>query len=792
MMQIGKPHRSPGPSWVLLLWLGVGSPGWAADPPEKKPPPPLPIIDFDEDIRPIFEGTCQRCHGPERPRSHFRLDNRESALKGGNDGPDILPGRGAESPLLQRVSSTDENTQMPPPGKGERLTPAQIERLRAWIDQGAAWGAAKPAKPIQFDVEPQLGGIKVHGDKAKFREVEGIDDGISGGLKHFSFADQINASEKLSLEGHYLSAGQNSGLQLDLTKNDVGFVRSGFEMWRQYYDNIGGYDAAWTPPGSGSSGSLYLDEGRAWIDFGLTLPRGPQVVLGYEEQFRVGNESELDWGALNGNNPAIAYKSLAPATATANEHTDIIKLDVSGEWAGWTVEDNARVEIQRLKNGSEEFSGSGSWLQTQDNYNAVQGMNTLMLEKKVRDWWLVTLGYYYARLQANDSLNQIGAPPPPQNQYWQSPHVTLSTASHIFSLSSLLQPLPSLSLNLATQNEWTHEEGFGEVETSFGPSALLIATPPLLEDASNMDEFKSRQNASLRFTQIPWTVLFTDASFEQDSCTTFEEGVADNNDDSFASKSDAQNREYDVRSGFTTSPRTWISLNTQYRFYASDTSYSPYNPVTDGLQQFGYPGFILGRTIKTEEEETKLVLRPVNWLRATLSYKIEGTDFSTRTDPLLELQEPGGALLAGRYLAHTYGLSAAVMPVARLNVTGTLTYSDSRTWTFANNDPSVVPYQGGVWMTTGSAGYRLNKSTELSASYSFAQANYGENNGAAGTPLGLNYTHQSATVAMVKHFSEKLAGSLRYTFYTYAEPSAGGLTDYTAQGFLATLTFRGP
>ena len=95
-------------------------------------------------------------------------------------------------------------------------------------------------------------------------------------------------------------------------------------------------------------------------------------------------------------------------------------------------------------------------------------------------------------------------------------------------------------------------------------------------------------------------------------------------------------------------------------------------------------------------------------------------------------------------------------------------------------------------MATGSAGYRLNKSTDLSASYSFAQANYGQNNGAAGVPLGLDYTRQSATIALLKHFSEKISGSLRYTFYTYAEPSSGGLTDYTAQGIFAMLTFRGP
>jgi hypothetical protein len=82
--------------------------------------------------------------------------------------------------------------------------------------------------------------------------------------------------------------------------------------------------------------------------------------------------------------------------------------------------------------------------------------------------------------------------------------------------------------------------------------------------------------------------------------------------------------------------------------------------------------------------------------------------------------------------------------------------------------------------------------TDLSASYSFAQAAYGQNNGVAGVPLGLNFTRHSASIALVEHFSDKISGALRYAFYTYAEPGSGGLTDYTAQGIFATLAFRGP
>src|SRR5215213_4088835 len=50
------------------------------------PPPSQVKVDFARDIQPIFERSCLSCHGPQRPKSGFRLDSRESALKGGDNG----------------------------------------------------------------------------------------------------------------------------------------------------------------------------------------------------------------------------------------------------------------------------------------------------------------------------------------------------------------------------------------------------------------------------------------------------------------------------------------------------------------------------------------------------------------------------------------------------------------------------------------------------------------------------------------------------------------------------------
>jgi len=122
-----------------LLALAFASTLFAADVDKLKlPPATARTVDFARDIRPIFETKCHSCHGPQKQKGQLRLDRKADALKGGDShAPDIVAGRGADSPLVHFVAGLVPDMQMPQ--KGERLTTAQISLLRAWIDQGAKW-----------------------------------------------------------------------------------------------------------------------------------------------------------------------------------------------------------------------------------------------------------------------------------------------------------------------------------------------------------------------------------------------------------------------------------------------------------------------------------------------------------------------------------------------------------------------------------------------------------------------------------------------------------------------------
>jgi hypothetical protein len=89
-------------------------------------------------VRAVFESSCWKCHGSAIQLSKLDLRTRESALKGGQRGAAIVPGK-SEASRLYRVVAGLEKPAMPMDGK---LTADQISVIKEWIDQGALWDSA--------------------------------------------------------------------------------------------------------------------------------------------------------------------------------------------------------------------------------------------------------------------------------------------------------------------------------------------------------------------------------------------------------------------------------------------------------------------------------------------------------------------------------------------------------------------------------------------------------------------------------------------------------------------------
>ena len=94
-------------------------------------------INFELQIRPLLTKHCGGCHGAETQKSGLRLDAKSFALRGGDGGAVIHPGKPENSSLIERITSDDPGLRMPP--EGPALPAAEIELLRRWIANGAVW-----------------------------------------------------------------------------------------------------------------------------------------------------------------------------------------------------------------------------------------------------------------------------------------------------------------------------------------------------------------------------------------------------------------------------------------------------------------------------------------------------------------------------------------------------------------------------------------------------------------------------------------------------------------------------
>jgi mono/diheme cytochrome c family protein len=106
-------------------------------------------VDFNRDIRPIFNAHCITCHGGVKQAGGVSFSYREQALGMGKSGrPIVVPGNPRASELIARITSRDPEYRMPL--HQQPLSETQVAALRRWIAQGAPWEnywAFVPPKP---------------------------------------------------------------------------------------------------------------------------------------------------------------------------------------------------------------------------------------------------------------------------------------------------------------------------------------------------------------------------------------------------------------------------------------------------------------------------------------------------------------------------------------------------------------------------------------------------------------------------------------------------------------------
>lgn len=105
-------------------------------------------IDFAHQVLPILKQHCAECHTDGTYKGSFSMDTRDAML-GSKEG------KAAVADIHYRVTTDDEDNQMPP--KGDRLSKAQADMLKAWVDAGLPWseGFSFRSKTYQAPLKPR-------------------------------------------------------------------------------------------------------------------------------------------------------------------------------------------------------------------------------------------------------------------------------------------------------------------------------------------------------------------------------------------------------------------------------------------------------------------------------------------------------------------------------------------------------------------------------------------------------------------------------------------------------------
>jgi mono/diheme cytochrome c family protein len=126
-------------SKVFSIWFVAGCTAWAQSlPPDHAQRMTRGLQLFDAEVAGLLKQHCVKCHGGDKVKGDFDLVTRDDLLRGGSHGSAVRPFDAANSLLVELIRHAKE-PQMP--DDGPPLPEAAIQKIAAWIDDGAPYSA---------------------------------------------------------------------------------------------------------------------------------------------------------------------------------------------------------------------------------------------------------------------------------------------------------------------------------------------------------------------------------------------------------------------------------------------------------------------------------------------------------------------------------------------------------------------------------------------------------------------------------------------------------------------------
>lgn len=122
---------------------------------------------FNEQVLPVLEQNCLKCHSGESPKGELLLTSRHAILEGGESGPAVDFEDLSASYIIDAINY--ESWEMPPTGK---MSPEHIDVLTKWIDMKMPW----PADLHEIEFEAEAGPPQVNAETKAFWSFQPVEN----------------------------------------------------------------------------------------------------------------------------------------------------------------------------------------------------------------------------------------------------------------------------------------------------------------------------------------------------------------------------------------------------------------------------------------------------------------------------------------------------------------------------------------------------------------------------------------------------------------------------------------
>jgi len=682
-------------------------------------------------------------------------------------------------------------------------TEEQSEEYKNWIELG-------------------VGGVTLDGDRAQFEQEHRLPGNhIFGGIEDLHYEKAIGSDAQLVLDGHAIFDTNDYKLQLNLSKQQLGYIEFGFDEFRSWYDGNGGF---FPPNGQFFTPffpEMHIDRGDIWVELGLRVPDLPEVTLRYSHQFRDGQKDSTAWGDTTLTGIPFATRDIAPAYRNIDETRDILSLEISKTFGNTDALLGMRYEHSEDDNSLNTWRGAGDLSMVsgaqrfatqhqRDNVDLFSGH--AITETRFSESLWFTAGYSYTTAQNDLSGtrifgNEFDAPfgePLPTLGLFDHAYLDLAGTAEVDEhvVNANLFWLPVKDLTILTSFRYTHEDrdslsSFLAFNPTFnippftalnpaggfhyGTGVLAFATRSAYYD-------RFAESLELRYTGVRDWLFYGEAEVQEECGHVNEFHTTDESRTPLDKDTQFVGQKYSV--GVNWYPRPRLNLSAQY--YHKIASYD--NDLFGSQDQR-----LIGQDWNTDDANIRVTYRPaLPQSLGTLSL-VTRYDFMRTTIDAQWAGDgmPRGETQTGDITQHIIGESINWNPVARLYLQTDVSYVLSQTDTPAGNinldpntSPTVVNFSNDYWTVTAGAGYIINDKTDLHLQYTFYRANDYVNNSNVSVPYGMGATEHTASATLTRQLTKKVRLLLTYSYFDYTDETSGGHNNYRAHSIFSSLQFR--